>query len=455
MGSYLTEKRIEELECFQKSLRELDNSVQEIIDGKSSLSKFAERHGLTPQTLNSTMNLGHAALLRRLKIANDDYLLDLLKYSLSPTERLIRVIFGSNELIILDTAEEEKIINIMEKVLTERQYRVIKLRFGFEDGECKTLEEVGKMFKLTRDRIRQIEATALRKIRQPKYLKTLLPNYELRIKALQEVQYMKNLDDKLKADEEAAKSRVTNFDLLKASIDELELSVRSYNCLKRAGIDTIRQLSERSIEDLKKVRNLGKHSLQEITDKLKGVGIVLPETNDVDFIDNKEEFNNTKIDNRSINKLKIASSIRTKLMLNGIDTIDQLFEITIYDLSKFLNDQEIQLIIRSVDSQFKFKFADDYIYWSKYEYKYDKEYIKFNENTPILFKRDYILGVLIDVLDLSLPIYVSLSNVGITTIRELTINALRLSKLTNLESIDLKFIQDAMIKRYGGTLDIQ
>jgi len=51
--------------------------------------------------------------------------------------------------------------------LTEREARVIKLRFGLEDGRTRTLEEVGKEFNVTRERIRQIESKALRKLRQP------------------------------------------------------------------------------------------------------------------------------------------------------------------------------------------------------------------------------------------------------------------------------------------------
>ena len=51
--------------------------------------------------------------------------------------------------------------------LTERERNVIKLRFGLDDGKTRTLEEVGKEFNVTRERIRQIEAKALRKLRHP------------------------------------------------------------------------------------------------------------------------------------------------------------------------------------------------------------------------------------------------------------------------------------------------
>jgi RNA polymerase primary sigma factor len=54
-----------------------------------------------------------------------------------------------------------------------REQRVLKLRFGLEDGKQRTLEEVGKEFQVTRERIRQIEAKALRKLRHPTRSKKL------------------------------------------------------------------------------------------------------------------------------------------------------------------------------------------------------------------------------------------------------------------------------------------
>ncbi|MBQ4473246.1 MAG: sigma-70 family RNA polymerase sigma factor, partial [Lachnospiraceae bacterium] len=51
--------------------------------------------------------------------------------------------------------------------LTDREPKVLRLRFGLDDGRARTLEEVGKEFNVTRERIRQIEAKALRKLRHP------------------------------------------------------------------------------------------------------------------------------------------------------------------------------------------------------------------------------------------------------------------------------------------------
>ena len=63
--------------------------------------------------------------------------------------------------------------------------------------------------------------------------------------------------------------------VLEMNIDELELSVRSYNCLKRAGINTVEELTSRTSEDMMKVRNLGRKSLEEVLAKLKELGLSL------------------------------------------------------------------------------------------------------------------------------------------------------------------------------------
>lgn len=68
--------------------------------------------------------------------------------------------------------------------------------------------------------------------------------------------------------------------VLEMSIDELELSVRSYNCLKRAGINTVEELTNRTSEDMMKVRNLGRKSLEEVLTKLKELGLSLSSSDD-------------------------------------------------------------------------------------------------------------------------------------------------------------------------------
>lgn len=66
--------------------------------------------------------------------------------------------------------------------------------------------------------------------------------------------------------------------VLEMTIEELDLSVRSYNCLKRAGINTVHELTQKTMEDMMKVRNLGKKSLEEVERKLKDLDLSLKST---------------------------------------------------------------------------------------------------------------------------------------------------------------------------------
>jgi len=83
------------------------------------------------------------------------------------------------------------------------------------------------------------------------------------------VEYMKDMEI-LVSPEEAAPAKV-----LEMSIEDMDLSVRSYNCLKRANINTIDDLTKKSKEDMLKVRNLGLKSLEEVIGKLEAMGLSL------------------------------------------------------------------------------------------------------------------------------------------------------------------------------------
>ena len=93
---------------------------------------------------------------------SDSHLGDFIKdeSSLSPEE------YTENEIL------KEEIDDVL-KSLQQREQEVLRLRFGLKDGTCHTLEEVGKKFNVTRERIRQIEAKALRKLRHPSRAKKL------------------------------------------------------------------------------------------------------------------------------------------------------------------------------------------------------------------------------------------------------------------------------------------
>jgi DNA-directed RNA polymerase subunit alpha len=71
----------------------------------------------------------------------------------------------------------------------------------------------------------------------------------------------------------SSKAEDPNMKALETSIDDLDLSVRAYNCLKRAGILTLRDLTDKSENEMMKIRNLGKKSLKEVIDKVKSMGL--------------------------------------------------------------------------------------------------------------------------------------------------------------------------------------
>lgn len=145
------------------------------------------------------------------------------------------------------------------RTLTERERRV--LDFRYKDGL--TFEAIGKRECVTRERIRQIHAKSLRKLRHPgrlNYLKYGVSGV---------------IDRKTESAREAALASLPKPDIKPEDItlEELELSVRSYNCLKRAGMNTLRELSEMTFDELCHVRNLGKHSVDEICAALTKHGL--------------------------------------------------------------------------------------------------------------------------------------------------------------------------------------
>ena len=169
---------------------------------------------------------------------------------------------------------EERLQKLIEKeVITPREEMV--LLSIYKDN--KTLEQTGKILGVTRERIRQIQWKTLKKLMRRKNYFEVGDYFSKEQLAKQD--YQKYLEEKHKEwDYESAKSFIIAYErgltdekikALEIPIEELDLSVRSYNCLKRAGIKTIKELSEKTVYDLYKIRYMGRKSAKEIMDTLE------------------------------------------------------------------------------------------------------------------------------------------------------------------------------------------
>lgn len=171
--------------------------------------------------------------------------------------------------------------------LTPREEAVLEQR---EKGF--TLEQVGKNFGVTRERIRQIETKANRKIfarlrtRLAKINAEIivdlsdeerLPQMEkdLIVQLRNKIPVLKKLLTYIESLEQLVPEHVINDSYLDQKIEVLDLSVRSYNALRRANISALRDLAKHPVYELMKIRNLGRHSLKEIIVKAEDAGLTI------------------------------------------------------------------------------------------------------------------------------------------------------------------------------------
>ena len=151
------------VETIHKVSRTARQLLQEL-GREPNTDEIAERLGITAEKVREIMKIAQDPVSLETPIGEeeDSHLGDFVEDMDSPAPS------DSASYSLL----REQLCNILH-TLTPREEQVIKLRFGLEDGRPRTLEEVGKQFEITRERIRQIEAKALRKLRHPSRSKTL------------------------------------------------------------------------------------------------------------------------------------------------------------------------------------------------------------------------------------------------------------------------------------------
>jgi RNA polymerase primary sigma factor len=120
--------------------------------------EIGEQLELSPQKVREVIKLTQLPISLELPMGEDaeSYLGDFI-----PDNNAIQPLDSASKQLLKDQLSEVLL------TLTPREQRVLQLRFGLEDGRPRTLEEVGLEFSVTRERIRQIEAKALRKLRHP------------------------------------------------------------------------------------------------------------------------------------------------------------------------------------------------------------------------------------------------------------------------------------------------
>ena len=145
------------VETINKLVREQRNLLQELGQDPTP-EQIAERMDMTPDKVREILKIAQEPVSLETPIGEEDdsHLGDFIEDEVieNPVDYTTRVVLREQLDEVLDT-------------LTDREENVLRLRFGLDDGKMRTLEDVGKQFKVTRERIRQIEAKALRKLRHP------------------------------------------------------------------------------------------------------------------------------------------------------------------------------------------------------------------------------------------------------------------------------------------------
>ena len=151
------------VETINKFVREQRNLLQELGQDPTP-EQIAERMDMTPDKVREILKIAQEPVSLETPIGEEDdsHLGDFIEDEVieNPVDYTTRIVLREQLDEVLDT-------------LTDREENVLRLRFGLDDGKMRTLEDVGKVFNVTRERIRQIEAKALRKLRQPSRSKPL------------------------------------------------------------------------------------------------------------------------------------------------------------------------------------------------------------------------------------------------------------------------------------------
>ena len=143
----------------------------------------------------------------------------------------------------------------MLDTLLPREKEILHIRWQ-NRFSCQTVAE---MYNLTRTRIAQIENKALRKLRHPTRWHFIKDGVDIKAEKIKALELAK-------AEKE---QKMQDFQFEKIGIEHLDFSVRAFNCLSRAGYRTLKDLLLATDEELRKIRNAGPHTVNEVKEKIK------------------------------------------------------------------------------------------------------------------------------------------------------------------------------------------
>jgi hypothetical protein len=214
---------------------------------------------------------------------------------LTPTEELYKEIFIELPEHDIDERDIPELLGLLDTIILSSEAKAIKMRLGL-GCDKHTFQAIGEEFDLSAERIRQIVLKAFRRLRHPsrsKRIKLLFVSpAELReqIKELQDRAYRLSGEvAKLKSERSAIQRNLKHCAACsslfieercatpdeRVTIEEMDFTVRTFHCLKRANINTLADLVERTRKDLRKIRNFGGKNLEEVERKMTELGIQL------------------------------------------------------------------------------------------------------------------------------------------------------------------------------------
>lgn len=326
----------ENIKKSRDALAQMVQILDRIMNGKMTQSQAARELGITPQMFNNNINHNFIPFIRRNQILSEEHLLGLVTELESPCEALAKDIFGlhsSEKIYLMETEPQERFLEVLKDVLTPTEYKVMSLLYDLETEEIcaekKTLREVGKALGVTAERIRQIQAKSLRKLRNPKYSRQLLSNFGKFAAAMEELKYLEEQNSRIEVQYDSAVSCIRWLNYRKEFTEEFR------GISSKVKITDLPDFEESWVSALEK---MGIHTVFDLAICLKQNPSYIQKEpfTDKDFKNRCREFGTydsyMKKPAIPIEDVGFSTRVYNALHRNGITTMEELSKTNIMEL---------------------------------------------------------------------------------------------------------------------------